>query len=49
LVYYDKTYCQGLTKRDQTKIVEIDGVGADALTNARLIIAQQNELIRSEN
>jgi tRNA 2-selenouridine synthase len=44
LVYYDKTYRQGLTKRDQSKIVEIDGVGADAMANARLIVARQNEL-----
>ena len=44
LVYYDKTYRNGLTKRDQAKIVEIDGNGTDALVNARLIIAQQNNL-----
>ncbi len=41
VVYYDKTYRQGLTKRDQAKIVEIDGVGADAPANARLILVQQ--------
>jgi tRNA 2-selenouridine synthase len=44
LVYYDKTYRNGLTKRDQAKIVEIDGNDTDALANARLIIAQQNKL-----
>ena len=43
LVYYDKTYRNGLIKRDQAKIMEIDGDGTDALTNARLIIAQQKE------
>ena len=44
LVYYDKTYRNGLIKRDQAKIVEIDGNGTDALVNARLIIAHQNNL-----
>jgi len=43
LVYYDKTYRNGLTKRDQAKIMEIEGDGTDALTNASLIIAQQNK------
>jgi len=47
LVYYDKTYRNGLTKRDQAKIMEIDGGSADALANAHLIVAQQKELIRS--
>ena len=47
LVYYDKTYRQGLTKRDQAKIVEIAGAGADAGANARLIIARQNEPMAS--
>jgi len=40
LVYYDKTYRNGLTKRDRAKIIEIDGDGTDAAANARLIIAQ---------
>ena len=43
LVYYDKTYSNGLTKRDQSKIVEINGDGTDAPSNARQIIAQQNK------
>jgi len=44
LVYYDKTYRNGLAKRDQSKIVEIDSDGADAAANARMIIARQNIL-----
>ncbi len=42
LVYYDKTYRNGLTKRDQSKIVEINADGTDALANARLIIAAKS-------
>jgi tRNA 2-selenouridine synthase len=44
LVYYDKTYRSGLSKRDRAKVVEIDGGGTDAIVNAGLIIAKQNKL-----
>jgi tRNA 2-selenouridine synthase len=49
LVYYDKTYRNGLNKRDHAKIIEIDGDSADAKANALLIIAQQNKLTSPEN
>ncbi|BAU52351.1 tRNA 2-selenouridine(34) synthase MnmH [Mucilaginibacter gotjawali] len=44
LVYYDKTYRNGLSKRDQAKITEINADSADALANARLIMALENKL-----
>ncbi|WP_295673877.1 tRNA 2-selenouridine(34) synthase MnmH [uncultured Mucilaginibacter sp.] len=48
LVYYDKSYRNGLAKRDQTKIMEINADSADAMANAGLIIAQQIVLTSSE-
>jgi tRNA 2-selenouridine synthase len=48
LVYYDKTYRNGLSKRNQAKITVIDTDDADAEANARLIITQQKELTSSE-
>ncbi|MFI5136350.1 MAG: tRNA 2-selenouridine(34) synthase MnmH [Sphingobacteriales bacterium] len=48
LVYYDKTYRQGLSKRNPEKTVEIEADGADAAANARLIMAQRNRLAASK-
>jgi tRNA 2-selenouridine synthase len=45
LVYYDKTYRTGLSKRRQENIVEIDCPDTNATANANLIIAHQFKLV----
>jgi tRNA 2-selenouridine synthase len=44
LVYYDKTYRLGLSKRIPGSITEIECAGTDAAANAKLIIANQDKL-----
>jgi len=44
LVYYDKAYNNGLSKRKPGGITTIECIGSDAAANARLIIAGQNKL-----
>jgi tRNA 2-selenouridine synthase len=42
LVYYDKTYRNGLSKRRPENIIEINCADTDAIANADLIIAHQS-------
>ncbi|MDB5123875.1 MAG: selU [Mucilaginibacter sp.] len=44
LVYYDKTYRNGLSKRKPENITEIECADTSAEANAKLIIVQQNKL-----
>jgi len=44
LVYYDKTYNNGLCKRKPENITAIECIDTNALTNARLIMSLQNKL-----
>jgi tRNA 2-selenouridine synthase len=44
LVYYDKTYRSGLSKRKPGSITEIECTGANATANAGLIISNQQKL-----
>ncbi|MDP9046946.1 MAG: tRNA 2-selenouridine(34) synthase MnmH [Bacteroidota bacterium] len=44
LVYYDKTYRNGISKRKPENIIEVECAGADAEANAHLVIIQQNKL-----
>ena len=45
LVYYDKTYRSGLSKRDQEYITEIECADTNALANAALILHHQNKQV----
>lgn len=45
LVYYDKTYRTGLSKRQPENIIEIDCPDTNAIANASLIIAHQFKLV----
>ncbi|MDB5131838.1 MAG: selU [Mucilaginibacter sp.] len=48
LVYYDKAYRNGLSKRKPGNITEIECAGTGAETNAKLVIAKQNKLATGE-
>ncbi len=44
LVYYDKTYRNGISKRQPENIIEIECAGTNAEVNAHIVIAQKNTL-----
>ena len=45
LVYYDKTYRTGLSKRQPENIIEMNCPDTNATANANLIIAHQFKLV----
>ncbi|GAC1303068.1 MAG: tRNA 2-selenouridine(34) synthase MnmH [Mucilaginibacter sp.] len=47
LVYYDKTYRNGLSKRKPENIIEIECADNNAEANAQLVVVQQNKLTTS--
>ena len=48
LVYYDKTYQTGLSKRSPEKVYTLDGLGGDANENAELILASLPQFLGAQ-